>query len=235
MKRKFASSIGLLALMIIPVFLQACGGADTKFEVVSLDIVPPKVTVGQKLIVRAEVRNNDSKLGTYNMPLMVNGVADSRKTVMLPPGATEIIEFPLVKHKAGLYEISIWERNSTLEVQEVIPPAFELSELEMNPAEADIAEKIVISVKIANTGGSQGSYTAELKIDGLTNQTEKIIMAAGTESMLVFKVCADFSGTYEVAIGELTGEFVVVEPIRPAQPNTPYIPPASPSRRPPRC
>jgi hypothetical protein len=219
----------LLACIAMPIFLLACQQAPHSFEVLSLDIMPPKVMVGEKATVRAELRNGNASVETYNVPLMVNGVAQDRKTVTLSPGATEVVEFSLVKHKTGVYKIAIGDRNSTLEVQAPLPAAFQIFELEVIPTAVNIGEKVVITAKVANTGGTQGTYTAELKINGRTNQTEKVIIAAGAEYMLVFKVPADSPGTYTVALGELSGEFVVIEPILPLQPNNSTPSPPTPS------
>ena len=236
MKKRTLGIICLLALMIMSIFLQACQEATARFEVVSLDIVPQVVTSGEKATVRAEIKNSGTSLETYTVPLMVNGVADSRKSVTLTPGAKETIEFSLVRSKPGSYKIAIGERSSTLEVQKTIPATFKISNLEISPAAADVGEKIVITAKVANTGGSQGSYVAELKIDGDTYQTEKVIMAPGTDYMLVFKVSADSPGTYPVSLGELTGKFVINESVKPIQVNNPACPPpAAGSRRPVRC
>lgn len=217
MNKRTIGTMCLVALTAVLIFQQACQQAPYNFQVVSLDIVPPKVIVGEKATVRAELKNGDARVETYNVPLMVNGVAQSRKTVTLTPGATEVVEFTLVKYKAGAYKIGIGDRNLILQVQAPLPPAFKLSELEVIPAVVNLGEKVVVTAKLANTGGTQGTYTAELKINGSPNQTEKVIMAAGADYMLVFNVPTDSPGNYTVALGELTGKFVVIEPVQPIQ------------------
>ena len=229
MNKKTIGAIFLLILIAIPSFLQACQEAPPAFEVLSLDITPPKVTTGEKATVEVEIRNSNAKMDMYNVPLMVNGVADDRKSVTLTPGATELITFVLTRSQPGTYIISVGDRKSTLVVEKPLPPDFRLSNLEINPTEVDTGEKVVITAKIANTGGTQGSYTAELKVDGVTNQTEKIIIPAGTDYMLVFKIYKDLPGTYKVSLGGLTGQFSVKEPPRPVQIiNNPQCPPSGP-------
>jgi uncharacterized membrane protein len=228
----------LLVFMAVPGFLQACQAALPTFEVLSLNITPPKVTPGEKATVEVEISNSNAEVDTYNVPLMVNGVADDRKRLTLAPGETKLITFVLTKNQVGAYRVSVGDKETSLVVQEILPPEFHLSDLEINPPQANTGDKITITAKITNTGGTQGSYTAELKIDGITNQTEKATVAAGTDHMLSFKVCADCPGTYEVALGGLTGQFVITEPVKPVQSNNPTTtsPPPSPGyRKPPRC
>jgi hypothetical protein len=223
--KRIIGIIFLLVSITIPGFLQACQETLPTFEVLSLDITPPKITIGEKATVEVEIRNSNAKLDTYNVPLMVNGVADDRKSITLAPGATELITFTLTRSHAGSYRISVGNKESTLVVEKPLPPDFRLSNLEINPTEVDTGEKVVITAKIANVGGTQGRYTAELKVDDCTVQTEKIIIPAGTDYMLVFKISRDLPGTYIVALGDLTGQFVVKEPPRPVVINPPVMPP----------
>jgi hypothetical protein len=227
MNKRTIGAICLLALITISSFLQACQEAPPAFEVSSLDITPPKVITGEKATVEVEIRNSNAKLDTYNVPLMVNGVADDRKSITLAPGATKLITFTLTRSQPGTYSISVGSKESTLVVEKPLPPDFRLSNLEINPSEVDSGEKVVITAKIANVGGTQGSYTAELKVDGVTNQAEKIIIPAGTDYMLVFKVSTDLPGTYMVTLGDLTGQFIVKEPPLPIIINPPCPPSTS--------
>jgi len=236
MNKRTMGTICLVALTAVLIFQQACQKAPPNFEVVSLDITPPKVIIDEKATIEVEIRNNDVKMVTSNVPLIVNGVADDRKSVTLATGATESITFILARSQAGTYRISVGNKEATLVVEKPLPPDLKLSNLEINPAAAEIGDIIIITAEIANTGGTQGSYVAELKIDGDTYQTEKVIMAPGTDYMLVFKVSADSPGTYPVSLGELTGKFVINEPVRPIQVNNPECPPPAPgSKRPVRC
>jgi len=225
--KKIIGIIFLLVLIAMLSVLQACQEAPPAFEVLSLDITPPKITTGEKATVEVQIRNSNAKMDMYNVPLMVNGVADDRKSVTLTPGATELITFMLTRSQAGIYRISVGNKESTLVVEKPLPPDFRLSNLEINPTEVDTGEKVIITAKIANAGGTQGSYTAELKVDGVTNQTEKIIIPAGTDYMLVFKISRNLPGTYKVALGDLTGQFAVKEPPRPVVNNPPPPPPNS--------
>jgi hypothetical protein len=217
--KKIIGIIFLLAFIAIPGFLQACQETPPAFEVLSLDITPSKITTGEKATIKVEIRNTKAETDTYNVPLMVNGVADDRKSVTLAPDATELITFTLTRSHPGTYIISVGNKESTLVVEKLLPPEFHLSNLEINPTEVDSGEAVVITAKIANVGGTQDSYTAELKVDDCTVKTERVTLAAGTDSTLSFRICADLPGTYTVTLGELTDKFMVAEPILPIPSN----------------
>lgn len=222
MKNKIISILFLLAILSLSA--QSCQDSTNSLQVLSLEITPPKILAGERASIKAEVTNDGNKLETYDIPLMVNGVADNRKIVTLTPGEAQTIEFSLRRDKAGAYTVRIGEQQSTLEVREPIPATFKLSNLEINPTEADVNGKIVIKADIANIGEVQGKYTAQCKLNGIVTKTEEMIMKPGSGSFFVFTVSPDSPGTYTVNIGDLTGQFTVAAPIIPIQ-ITPACPP----------
>jgi len=219
MNKRNIAVILLLVFIAVPGFMHACREAPPAFEVLSLNIMPTKINTSEQATVKVEIKNIGTKMDTYNVPLMVNGVADDRKSVTLAPDATELITFTLTRSRPGTYIISVGSSESTLVVERLLLPDFHLSDLEINPAEVDSGEAVVITAKIANVGGTQDSYTAELKVDECTVQTEKVILAAGTDYTLSFRICADLPGTYTVTLGELSGNFSVAAPIVPIPSN----------------
>ena len=209
-KIKTISAICLLALASLGL-LQACVEAHPSYEVTSLKMTPTTIATSEKVTIEAEVKNINSETDTYNVPLMVNGVADSRKSVTLAPEQTELLTFELTRSRAGSYKISVGNKESVLTVVKPSPPDFRFSNLKINPSEVDICENVVITAKLTNMGGSGGSYTIELKIDGITNQTEKLTIPAGADCMLCYEVSKGLPGTYKVALGDLSGQFTVKE------------------------
>jgi len=231
-KKRILSIICLTALIAMAIFLQACAAeATSDFEVVSLDVAPAQVVPDEKVTVRAEVKNDSDEATKYNVPLMVNGVAESRRSLALAPGASETVEFSLSRSEPGAYEIAIGQRKATILVEELVPASFKVSELKVEPAQANLLEEIVITAVVANTGGVQGTYVAELKVNSATEKTEKLTLDAGTACNMAFKISRNTPGTYTVTLGELSGKFVVLEPVRPIQIDNPTCPPPEPGSR----
>ena len=228
MNKRTIVAICLLTVAASLGFLLACVEAHSSYEVLSFNMTPPSIATGEKVTIEAQVRNINSKTDIFNIPLMVNGVANDRKSITLAPGETEPLTFELTINHAGSYKISIADKESTLIVENPPPSDFRLSNLVINPTEADVGKDVVVTAQITNVGGSQGSYTAELKIDGITDQTEKLTIPAGAEYMLVFKVSKGLAGTYTVTLGELSGQLTVKEPPTPLF-NIPVSPPCPPS------
>jgi hypothetical protein len=215
MNKKAAGIILILILIAVPMLIQACAAAHPSYEVLSLKMTPTTITTGEKVTVEAEVKNTNTETDTYNVPLMVDGVADSRKSVTLAPEQTELLTFELTRSHPGVYKVSVGNKQSTLTVEKSSPANFLLSDLQISPSEADICESVVITATLENSGGNRGSYNAELKIDGVINQTQQLTLSAGTSCPLCFKVAKGLPGTYTVTLGNLSGQFTVKEPPTP--------------------
>jgi len=93
------------------------------------------------------------------------------------------------------------------------PAAFSLTNLSIAPGEVEPDETVTISASVANTGGSQGSYSAVLKIDGVQEATKSVSIAAGSSKSVTFSVTREDAGSYAVTIGSLSGSFAVVRAI----------------------
>jgi hypothetical protein len=92
------------------------------------------------------------------------------------------------------------------------PAAFSVSNLRIEPSETKAGEKATVSAEVKNTGGNEGSYTAELKVNGVTEDSQNLTIPSGTSVGVTFSVSKDTPGAYAVALGDLTGQFVVTGP-----------------------
>jgi beta-lactamase superfamily II metal-dependent hydrolase len=91
------------------------------------------------------------------------------------------------------------------------PAKFVVSDLSISPSEVKVRESVIISATVTNSGGSSGSYTAILKINGGQVETKSITLNAGESYVASFSVVKESSGTYTVELGGLAGTFTVTE------------------------
>ena len=200
-----------LLVSILPV--AACQPAFTSnFDVMSLDVTPGKVFQNSKFTVTATIGNDSRALATYLVTVSVDGMVDGKTTVMLEPGKSREVQFSLSVPDAGAHEIRIGDKTSVIAVEKLVPATFKLDNLKISADPVNSGEEVAISADITNTGGSEGSYTAELKINGITEQANTVTMQPGA-SFIVFKVTKTQPGTYSVNIGDLSGQFTVVIPV----------------------
>jgi len=89
-----------------------------KFEVISLDIKPPEVVLGETVSIIAEVKNIGGSEGTYAAALTIDGAAVETKEVILAPGASTTVSFSLLKDTTGTYQVGIGGLSSSLTVKQ---------------------------------------------------------------------------------------------------------------------
>jgi PKD repeat protein len=70
-------------------------------------------------------------------------------------------------------------------------------------------EDVTITANVANNGGQEGTYTAELKLNGKTVDTKEVTLAAGQSQQVSFTLSGMDYGQYEVEVAGLSGEFTV--------------------------
>ncbi|MFC1874389.1 right-handed parallel beta-helix repeat-containing protein [Chloroflexota bacterium] len=102
--------------------------------------------------------------------------------------------------------------------------AFSLSDLTIQPAEVKPEEKVYITVSIVNTGGTEGSYTVPLKINGARESEKEATVIAGGSELVSFSVSRQEAGSYTVTVAGLEGVFTV-KAHEPASPPAPPEPP----------
>ncbi len=73
-----------------------------------------------------------------------------------------------------------------------------------------IGESAAITANVGNDGGQQGSYVANLKINGQTRDTKEITLRPGQGQELVFSITDSKPGYYVVQIDNLNGEFTTL-------------------------
>lgn len=186
---------------------------SSKLKVLSLEVVPAKAIYPEKVSVKATIKNIfNSSLNNYDVPLMIDGMADDRKFITISPGEEQSIEFSLVK-EIGTYHLKIGNMQSTLEVRAPKPPSFQVSNLEITPTKCKISQQVVVTASITNIGELEGKYNAELKINGKAAQKSQINVQPEAKSDVVFKINPDVPGKYTLSVGDKESTLEVVAPV----------------------
>jgi len=97
----------------------------------------------------------------------------------------------------------------------IIPPApaaFSVSNLTIQPVEVQPKEAVVITISVANTGDTEGSYTVVLKINGVKETEKSVTIVAGSSEIVTFSVTREETGSYSVTVDGLSASFTVVAP-----------------------
>jgi hypothetical protein len=95
-------------------------------------------------------------------------------------------------------------------VAEPAPAKFSVGSLTVTPSQAKLNQGVNISVNVANNGGTSGSYSLEMKVNGVSESTKQVTIAAGASQTVNFTVTKAQPGTYTVDIAGQRGSFVVL-------------------------
>jgi len=70
-------------------------------------------------------------------------------------------------------------------------------------------EDLTITANVANNGGEEGTYIAELKLNGETVDSKEVTLDPGQSQQVRFTLSGMDYGQYEVEVAGLSGEFTV--------------------------
>jgi hypothetical protein len=129
------------------------------------------------------------------------------KQMMLIPIATFAIAGLMVSCS------SLTELGAKPKAETADSTTFQLSGLSINPDTIAARDEVVITADVTNVNSVDDTYYAELKINDVTEASDKVLVPAGKTQTLTFVVFKDTPGTYKVSLGQLTSQFTVAESI----------------------
>jgi len=97
------------------------------------------------------------------------------------------------------------------ENNENIPANFEISSFTITPTNSFEGQPVIISVKIQNTGDLEGTYTVEIKVDGVSRKIENLTLS-GNETQTVTLTVVENLGTHIVEVNGNQQTFTVLKP-----------------------
>jgi hypothetical protein len=89
---------------------------------------------------------------------------------------------------------------------------FRVVGLGVNPSRIAPGEKVAINAKIVNTGDVDGTYNAQLKVNGVVEAVGAIDIPAGGSREVMFNTSKDLVQSYTVSLDQMAGQFEVVVP-----------------------
>jgi len=199
------------------------------FTLTLVDISPSEVAPGEKVTITVSVANTGGREGSRTVVLEINGAKEAEKIITVAAGDSKVVSFSVTREEPGEYVVMVGGLGGSfiVAVPSVAPPpaSFSLSQLSVNPAEVKPSEPVTITVSVENTGGTEGSYSLVLKINGVKEAEESVTVAAGASKEVSFTVTKEEAGSYSVDVDGLSASFIVSEA---APPVTPVTPPPTP-------
>jgi hypothetical protein len=119
-----------------------------------------------------------------------------------------VIDVIIVAAAAGIY---LYLQN-TGQLAETSEAEFTVTDLTINPLEAEIGENVTISANVTNTGEIDGSYILNLTINDELKENQTILLPSGTSTIVEFAHSEMAEGNYTVKIDDLSGSFKIKTP-----------------------
>jgi len=205
------------------------------FAVSNLSIQPTDIQPKEVVTITAMVTNTGGTEGSHTVVLNINGVKEDEKSVTLGAGQSQEVSFSVSRDKSGSYAVTVDGLSGSFNVAEpVVPPTpepavFSVKDLIIKPTEVQPKEAVTITASVTNTGGTEGSYTVILKINGVKEAEKSVTIAAGGSQDVAFSVTKEEPGSHTVTVDGLSSNFTVaaapkeVTPVKPAAVNWPLV------------
>jgi len=86
---------------------------------------------------------------------------------------------------------------------------FEITSIDIKPAQVTAGEIANISARVTNSGGVGGTYYATLSVDGEKISTKDVNLDPGATQTITFFLTKDQAGSYEIEIGKRSATLTV--------------------------
>jgi len=205
---------GIIAISGLVLLVTGCVAApsEAEFTITSCSVAPKEVMLGESVTITAVVENTGGTEGVYHAVLLVDRVETESKNISVAAGGEETLSFSVTRESAGFYQIELEQFKDTFRV--LAPAEFEVKRLIISPNTVKVGEETTVEVEIKNVGGTEGTYTASLVVDGVVEQTKDVTLAEGATGKVSFLISRDEPGSYKIEIGGLELTLDVIEPVR---------------------
>jgi uncharacterized repeat protein (TIGR02543 family) len=206
------SGFSMYAVMVSP--------RPAHISVTDLTAVPDEINEGESTTITAFLTNDGDLPGSYEAELAVNGEVKETKVMEIESQGNASVSFDLAGLASGTHQISVGEASVTLTVLPVKPPtpaSFTLGPLEITPAEVDINEEVRISVRVDNTGESEGTYLVTCKINDIVEEEKSVSLAGLSSDMVVFTMTFGEAGKKLIDVNDQLGSVIVRGAVPPTE------------------
>jgi uncharacterized cupredoxin-like copper-binding protein len=210
---------------VVGAYVVAVGGLQAAFDVASelssnfltvtdLTAAPGEVVPGSPVTVTLTAKNVGVLKGKFVVSLFVNDVLNSMQPVMLGGGESEIVSFVYNPPADGTYVITAHGASASVTAQRPLTPAaFDLSGLTLEPKEVPFGDIVVVTVMVKNDGEQDGTKEVTLFVNGVIEQTRKVVVEGLASVPVTFQVSRTEPGIFGVEIDDLSDFFRVLSPV----------------------
>lgn len=180
-----------------------------EFEVVEASMSDTTIAVGEPLEVTGTVENVGGRAGEVTAHLRVDGTVVDTTTEPIDAGETGSVTFTRSFDDPGEYELRVNDTSAGIVVVER-PPEFEIVETSIADTRVLVGEDVDVAATVANVGGQEGTFTAELERDGETIATREVTVGAEQRESVQFSVSFEERGAYDLGVNGVEVDTIYV-------------------------
>jgi hypothetical protein len=194
-------------------FALAAGLQPAEFDIAPPVIVPGEAEPGSSISATVRVKNTGDLVGECRLACSLDGEVFSTRTVTVPGGGSEDVEFIIPAGAAGTHSLDINGLSAGFTVL-AAPASFREGGFSITPASAGPGDAVKVAVTVVNAGETAGERVLHLFIDGEEFETRTIGLESGQSEEVVFEVTMNDPGTHRVELNGLAGNFEITGPDR---------------------
>lgn len=195
-------------ILVLTLFagLAACKSAP--IQISDLNISPARIAIGEKSSISASLYNPNKGEEKYSATLKVNDAAVETKETILAGGEKKTVDFSYSASSTGTFKIELNGLIDNLSVSK--PPEFQVTSLDVSPAEVIENSPVTISAEIKNIGEVEGAYSAKLNVDGVEISAKNVIVGIESPEKAEFTTNLSISGSHTLEVGGISKTITVL-------------------------
>jgi len=173
----------------------------------------PEVAAGGTVTATATVTNRGNRTATVTVPFRVDGVTVDERRVRVDGKETRTVTFERRIDRSGEYSLSVGDETiGSVMVSEPDGPApdFAVTDATVATDEVAVGEPTTVTATVANDGDAEGTFTAELVVDGAVVDSKRVVVAAGESRTVAFERSFREAGDVTVGVSGTTAGTVSV-------------------------
>jgi len=203
------TSLAILAVVPAP--------PDMAALVPGVTLDPPAAVPGEVVQVRATIVNSGPSPLVVPLTLLVSGVRQRTKTLVLGAGEQGFVSFYTSFSEAGTYAIKLGEEEATLLVAPPLDPLeVQGSDLLVSPLQTHVGKPVQVSLQVKNAGSQVGRAHPLVRLNGVLARGLPVVLGPGESKRVQITLTLDLPGPYHVEVDGLEASFVLAPAPSPA-------------------
>jgi subtilisin family serine protease len=192
-----------------------------EFTVSGATLADDTILEGETAEATATVENVGDDEGQFTAEFRLtdaSGRTTTRDTTTVTLGADESTTVTLADTvgTAGEYDATVGgESTGTLTVEQ--PATFGITDTALSASTITEGETVTVEATVENTGDRDGTFTAELRVDGTVEGTTDVEVPGGETATVTFEPTFPEAGEHTVGVNDARAGTVTVESVDPAQ------------------